>query len=143
MNAKALGYLSLARRARLIEAGEEPVGIACRAQHARLVVLASDASEHAFRRVQSFTAGTKQPWIKLDCTKDELGDAIGYSACAMAAFTDVRLALAFVKALEKPEKYADLLADLEARAARADQRQKEEKAHQANLRRGKKKSVKK
>ena len=135
MNAKALGYLSLARRGRLLEAGEEPVGAACRAQHARLVILAQDASPHTFRRVQSFVAGTNQRFLTAPCSKEELGAAIGLSACAMAAFTDVRLALAFVRALEQPDEA--LLRDLEQRAGRAEQRQREEKAHRRNIRRGK------
>ena len=142
MNPKAMGYLSLARRGRMLEVGEEPVGAACRAQHARLVVVASDASDHTIRRVKSFVAGTKQPWIQIDCTKDALGDAVGYSSCAMAAMTDVRLALAFVQALGEPERHQELLEDLQARAKRAEQRQREEKAHQKNLRTGKKKKQK-
>ena len=84
MNAKAMGYLSLARRGRLLEAGEEPVGAVCRAGHARLVVVAGDASDHCVRRVQSFVSGTNQPWLTVSCTKEELGAAIGRSACAMA-----------------------------------------------------------
>ena len=139
MNAKAMGYLSLARRGRLLEAGEEPVGAVCRAGHARLIVVAGDASDHCVRRVQSFVAGTNQPWLSVSCTKEELGAAIGRSACAMVAFTDVRLALAFVQALDESERPAGLLEDLEARAKRAEQRQREEKAHQRNLRRGGKK----
>lgn len=136
MNAKAMGYLSLARRGRLLEAGEEPVGAVCRAGHARLVVVAGDASDHCIRRVRSFVSGTNQPWLTVSCTKEELGAAIGRSPCAMAVFTDVRLALAFVQALEEGERPAGLLEDLEARAKRAEQRQREEKAHQRNLRRG-------
>lgn len=136
MNAKAMGYLSLARRGRLLEAGEEPVGAVCRAGHARLVVVAGDASDHCVRRVRSFVSGTNQPWLTISCTKEELGAAIGRSACAMAVFTDVRLALAFVQALEEGECSAGLLEDLEVRAKRAEQRQREEKAHQRNLRRG-------
>ena len=131
-----MGYLSLARRGRLLEAGEEPVGAVCRDGHARLVVVAGDASDHCIRRVRSFVSGTNQPWLTLSCTKEELGAAIGRSPCAMAVFTDVRLALAFVQALEEGERPAGLLEDLEARAKRAEQRQREEKAHQRNLRRG-------
>ena len=136
MNAKAMGYLSLARRGRLLEAGEEPVGAVCRAGHARLVVVAGDASDHCVRRVQSFVSGTNQPWLTVSCTKEELGAAIGRSACAMAVFTDVRLALAFVQSLEEGECPAGLMENLEVRAKRAEQRQREEKAHQRNLRRG-------
>ena len=139
MNPKAAGYLSLARRGRMLEIGEEPVGALCRARKARLVIVASDASDHTFRRVKSFVAGSKQIWMKVDVTKDELGDLIGYSSVAMAAFVDVRMALAFVQALGEPEKHAELLAALEEKSIRAEQRQKEEKAHQKNLRRGGKK----
>ena len=139
MNSKAYGYLPLARRGRLLEIGEEPVGAVCRAQHARLVILASNASGHAVRRAKSFVAGTKQPVLQISCTKEELGAAVGRSDCAMAVFTDVRLALAFVQALDENERPVSLLQDLEERAARAAQRQKEEKAHQNNLRRGKRK----
>ena len=139
MNPNAAGYLSLARRGRMLEIGEEPVGALCRARKARLVIVASDASDHTFRRVKSFVAGSKQIWMKVDCTKDELGDLIGYSSVAMAAFVDVRMALAFVQALGEPEKHRELLAALEEKSLRAEQRQKEEKAHQKNLRRGGKK----
>ena len=139
MNPKAEGYLSLARRGRMLEIGEEPVGALCRARKARLVIVASDASDHTFRRVKSFVAGSKHIWMKVDCTKDELGDLIGYSSVAMAAFVDVRMALAFVQALGEPEKHRELLAALEEKSLRAEQRQKEEKAHQKNLRRGGKK----
>lgn len=135
---KALQMISLARKARKIEMGEEPVNAATRASKARLVLVAKDASDHAYRRVKSFVAGTKQPWIAVPYDKDTLGSAMGTSSCAMAAFTDVRMALAFVQALNEPEKYSELLADLENRVRRVNQRQQEEKAHRNNIRHGKK-----
>ena len=136
---KALNYMALARKAGRIELGEEPVGAAARAQHARLVVVASDASDHTWRRAQSFVAGTEQQCIKVPFTKDQLGMAIGRSALALAAFTDPALALGFVKALGNPEKYAAEIASLDKRTQRIQQRQKEAKAHEKNLRTGKKK----
>ena len=96
---KALNYLSLGRRGGLVELGEEPVGAAARAQKARLVIVASDASDHTWRRALSFVAGTNQQCLRTGFTKEELGIATGRSALAIAAFTDVALALAFVKAL--------------------------------------------
>ena len=57
---KALNYLALARKAGRIELGEEPVGACARAQKARLVVVASDATDHTWRRAKSFVAGTQQ-----------------------------------------------------------------------------------
>ena len=134
---KALNYVALARKAGRIELGEEPVGAAARAQHARLVVVASDASDHTWRRAMSFVAGTEQKCIRIPFTKDQLGEAVGRTSLAIAAFTDPALALAFAKAL--PEATPELLESLDRRVRRIAQRQKEEKAHQRNKRTGKKK----
>ena len=136
---KALNYMALARKARLIEAGEEPVGAAARAQHAWLIVVASDASDHTWRRAKSFVAGTTQQTLRVPFTKEELGFAVGRQELAVAAFTDAALAASFVKALPQPEKYKAVLEALEAKAARQRQRQKEAKAHEKNVRMGKKK----
>ena len=129
---KALNYMALARKAGRIELGEEPVGAASRAQHARLVVVASDASDHTWRRALSFVAGTQQQCIRVPFTKEALGQAVGRSSLAIAAFTDAALALAFVKALAQEDKYQSVLEDLQKRSQRIKQRQAEEKAHQRN-----------
>lgn len=136
---KALNYLALARKAGLIELGEEPVGAAARAQHARLVIVARDASDHTWRRALSFVAGTEQLCLRLPYTKDQLGMTIGRQELAIAALTDPALALSFVKALGQPEKHKAVLESLEKRTQRLRQRQKESKAHQRNIRAGKKK----
>ena len=132
---KALNYVALARKAGRVELGEEPVGAAARAHHARLVIVASDASDHTWRRAKSFVAGTDQQCIRLPFTKDELGQSIGRQELAIAAFTDPALALAFVKALPQPEKYSEYLENLDKKTARIRQRQAEEKAHQRNKKR--------
>ena len=135
---KALNYLALARKAGLIELGEEPVGTAARSHHARLVVVALDASDHTWRRAKSFVAGTQQMCIRLDFTKDEMGQAVGRSSLAIGAFTDPAMALAFVKALAQPEKYREELETLEQLTKRLQKRQAEAKAHLRNKQRGKK-----
>ena len=135
---KALNYLSLARKAGRIELGEEPVGAVARAKKARLVLVASDAGDHSWRRAKSFVAGTEQICLKVPFTKDQLGEAIGRTSLAMAAFTDPALALAFVKALGDPEKHKEALESLDKRTKRIRQRQQEEKNHQRNLRQGRK-----
>lgn len=135
---RALNYLGLARRGGNIAIGEEPVGIACRSSRARLLVLARDAADNTFRRARSFTQSGKPPVIRVPFTKEDLGNAMGVNACAMAAFTDVALALAFVTALDEPEHYSALLAELEKQVARVKKRRAEEKAHQKNIRTGKK-----
>ena len=136
---KALNYLALARKAGLAELGEEPVGAAARAGKAHLIVVASDASDHSWRRAKSFAAGTSQQCLRLSYTKDELGQAIGRDALAMAAVTDAALALALVRSLEQPEKYGRETAVLEEKVRREKQRRSEQKAHQKNVRMGKKK----
>ena len=134
---KALRYLSLARKAGRIELGEEPVGAAARSQKAKLILVASDASDHSWRRANSFVAGTQQLCIRTPFDKDTLGQAVGRTALAMAAFTDPALALAFVQALEQPEKYSAELESLQKRTDRVQQRQREAKAHRRNKRFGK------
>ena len=135
---KALNYMALARKGGRIELGEEPVGAAARAQHARLVVGASDASDHTWRRALSFVANTTQQCIRVSYTKDKLGMAIGRTSLAIAAFTDPALALAFVKALPQQERFVPVLEDLEKRSKRMTQHRQEEKAHLRNKRKGKK-----
>ena len=133
---KALNYLALARKGGRVELGEEPVGAAARAGKAYLMVVATDAGDHTWRRAKSFAAGTSQQCIKVPFTKDELGMAIGRTSLAMAAFTDAALALAFAKALEKCP--AEVIGALDEKAKRLKTRQQEAKAHQKNLRKGKK-----
>ena len=134
---KALNYLALARKAGRIELGEEPVGACARARKARLVVVASDATDHTWRRAKSFVAGTNQECIRLGYTKDQLGAAVGRQEVAVAALTDPAMALAFCKALPNPEKYAETMENLDKRTQRINQRRREEKAHRHNKRFGK------
>ena len=136
---KAMNYLGLARRGGLAELGEEPVGAAARTGKAYVILVAGDASDHTWRRAKSYAAGTEQQCIRLGCTKDEMGLAVGRTSLAIAAVTDVQLALALVKSLEEPEKYKDALEVLTVKAEKAKKRQAEAKAHKRNVRMGKKK----
>lgn len=138
MEAKALNYLSLARKAGLAELGEEPVGDAARAGKAYLIAVAQDASDHTWRRAKAYAAGTRQQCVRLPCTKDEMGLAVGRTSLAIAAITDAPMALALLKALEQPEKYKEAIAALEEKTARLKQRQQEARAHKRNIRKGKK-----
>ena len=136
---KVLNYLSLARKGGRAELGEEPVGAAARALHAHLIVVASDASDHTWRRAKSYAAGTDQQCVRLPYTKDEMGFVIGRTSLAIAAITDAQLALALVTALGEPEKYKAVIEVLTAKVEKLKKRQAEAKAHQKNLRKGKKK----
>lgn len=139
---RALNYLGLARRGGNLAIGEEPVAIACRSSRARLLVLASDAAEHTVRRARSFTQNGKPPVVRSTFTKEELGNALGCNACAMTALTDVALALAFVQALDESGQYTQLTELLQTQVDRVKKRRAEEKAHQKNVRQGKKKPSK-
>lgn len=136
---KALNYLALAKKGRLIELGEEPVGAVTRAVKGRLVIVAADASDHTWRRAKSFVAGTDQQCVRVPFTKEEMGFVVGRTSLAIAAFTDAALALAFVKALPDQEKVRDVLTALDEKSRRLRQRKDEAKAHQRNVRFGKKK----
>ena len=136
MDNKALNYLSLARKAGLAELVEEPVGAAARAGKAYVILVASDASDHTWRRAKSYAAGTEQQCVRLECTKDEMGLMVGRTSLAIAAITDVSLALALVKTLPKADP--QVLEVLTAKSAKAKKRQSEAKAHQRNIRKGKK-----
>ena len=128
--------MSLARKAGRIELGEEPVGAVARAQKARLLVVAQDASDHTWRRAKSFAAGTDQQCVRVPYTKTELGEAIGRQELALGAITDPALALAFLKALQQPEKYKEALQSLEKRTERVAARQAEARAHEKNVKKG-------
>lgn len=135
---RSLGLLSISRKGGNIVLGEEQVGAVARAGRARLIILSQDAGPHTVRRAKSFAAGTNQPVLTVPYLRDDLGAALGTTSCAMAAITDVRLAQAFVKTLGDPEKYGELLQDLDVRVHRVEKRRAEEKAHRYNVRHGKK-----
>lgn len=135
---KALNYMALARKAGLIELGEEPVGAIARTGKAYVILVASDASDHTWRRAKSFAAGTEQQCIRIPYTKDEMGMAIGRTSLAIAAVTDAPLALALVQSLDQPEKWKDVLEVLDAKSKKLKKRQAEAKAHLRNVRKGKK-----
>ena len=138
-NNKVLNYLALARKGGRAELGEEPVGAVARALKAHLIIVAGDASDHTWRRAKSFAAGTDQQCIRLDCTKEEMGFVVGRQSLAIAAITDAQLALALVTALGQPEKYKAVLEVLNVKVEKAKKRLAEAKAHQRNIRKGKKK----
>ena len=135
---KALNLLGLARKGGNIELGEDACGMACRSGKARLLILAKDAGDSVSHRAEYFVRGGKPPMMRVDYTKDEMGLALGRNVCPIAAVTDVRLALAFVKAMGDDTRWAPVLEVLERGASRVEKRLQEEKAHKRNLRFGKK-----
>ena len=136
---KALNYLALARKGGRAELGEEPVGAITRTGKGYLVIVASDASDHTWRRAKSFVAGTEQQCVRVPFAKEELGFVIGRTSLAIAAITDAALALALLKSLPDAGKHTAAIAVLEEKSRKLRQRQTEAKAHKRNVRMGKKK----
>ena len=136
-----LHMVGLALKAGRLEVGEEPVGAACRARDCRLILVARDAADNSFRRVKHFADAGQCLWVSVPYTKEELGEAVGRTACAMAAVTDIGFAEAIGQKLAAvdPEKYSLPAEKLHVKAERAAQRRKELQAHERNLRRGGKK----
>ncbi|MDD6966074.1 MAG: 50S ribosomal protein L7 [Firmicutes bacterium] len=138
MVSKALNYLSLARKGGLAELGEEPVGDLSRTGKAYVIAVASDASDHTWRRAKAYAAGTEQQCIRLPFTKEEMGEAVGRESLAIAAISDAALALALVQSLPEPEKYQAAIQVLTAKTQKLKKRRQEAKAHLRNVRKGKK-----
>ena len=134
---KALLLLGLARKARKLEIGEEPCGIACRSGKAKLLLIAHDAGDHTFRRARSYCRAGKPPYLCVPFTKDELGDALGCNACALCAFTDPAFAKSFLEALGEPG-HEEILTQLTVQTQRVLKRRQEAQAHRKNVKTGKK-----
>lgn len=133
-----LHLIGIAKKAGRLEVGEEPVGAACRARQARLLVLAADAADNTLRRAQHFAEAGNAPLVKSPYAKSELGQAVGRSSCAMLALTDAGLAASLMKKLSQadPEQYGEAAQALDAKAAKVLKRQKEQRQHEKNLQKG-------
>jgi len=121
---KALGLLGLARKAGKLQTGEETVGSLLLQKRARLTVLAGDAGAAVSRKMRAMAEGTRQRVIEIPYDKLTLGAALGKQSVSVAAFADVSMALAFVKALPPGLAEAELLEDLERRVARVRAKRK-------------------
>lgn len=133
-----LHLVGLAKRAGQLEAGDEPVGAACRARSCRLILVAQDAADNTYRRVRHFADAGACLWLSVPYGKEELGAAVGRTSCAMVAVTGIGFAGAIAEKLAQadPEKYAAAAEKLSAKAEKAAQRRREQQAHEKNLRRG-------
>ena len=137
-NEQILSLIGLCLRGRNLEVGEEPVEAVARARDARVILLAADAADNTARRVRHFAEAGQCLWLRVPFTKRELGQATGRGSAAVAAVTDIGLAVAVVRRLAEldPAKYDEALAKLELKAKRAAERKSEAAQHEKNLRRG-------
>lgn len=131
--------LGLAKKAGRLEAGEEPVGAACRSRKACVIVLASDAAANTVRRASHFAEAGKVLSLTVPLTKAELGKAVGRATCAMAALTDIGFAasLGGKLAAANPEVYSQAAEQLEGKSEKKNQRCREQREHEKNIQKGK------
>ena len=126
MSEKLLNLLGLMRKAGAIEIGETNTGAACRDGKAKILILASDASDNAGRRAESFVNGRRTVLIKAPYSKEDISAAVGVGGCSMAAVTDLGFANAFVKGLAEAdrERYGEAAENIEKRLGKAVRRRK-------------------
>ena len=119
-----LSLLGLAKKAGMLEEGEDSVDAAARAHGARLILLASDAAENTARRAEHFAEKGSCLCATLPADKETLGGAFGRASCAMLALTDIGFASAAAKKLAAmdAERYGELAERLSLKAARAKER---------------------
>ena len=124
MSEGILTLLGLMRRAQALAVGEENTGETVRAGKARLLLLASDASDNAKKRAQSFAAGRRVITVPLPFSKEALSEALGLGGCSMAAVTDIGFAdkLMGELAREHPEAYGPAALEIARRKQRLYQR---------------------
>ena len=127
MTDKALKLLGLMRPAGAIEIGTDRAAEAAHAGKARVLLLASDASETAERKAAYALEGKSAPVLKLPFTREELSQALGVGDCTMAAITDMGFAEAFVRQLaaEDAGRYAATAAALTAKSEKMRRRRSE------------------
>jgi ribosomal protein L7Ae-like RNA K-turn-binding protein len=141
MREKTLKFLGLMRRANALQVGENNTGEAVRAGKAKLLLLASDASENAKKRAESFVGGRSCLLLELPFSKEELSSALGLGGCSMAAVTELGFANALIKRLQEldPERYADAAEEVARRFSKAERR-KSETAQERMKRNGKRRT---
>ena len=139
---RSVNYLGIARKAALLEIGEENAGAAVKHGTARVLVLAGDASDNARRRAEGFVYQTNVPLITAPQTKLELSRLLAKPGCSMLAITDLGLAAGYVAALAEaePEKYMQVAQALGESSRKAARRREEKRAGQSNKRVGKRRN---
>ena len=142
MREKTLSLLGLMRKARALEPGEANTGAAVRGGKAKLLLLASDASDNARKRAETFAYGRRVITLPLPFSKEELAGCLGTGECAMAAVTDLGFAAALTALLEQmePETYGPAAEEIRRRRDKAERRKRETASGKSNKSMGKRRT---
>ena len=116
-----LQFLGLIKKAGLLAVGGDAAAVAARTGKARLVVLASDASESARRRAAYMSKISRAPCITVPFTKFELGNVTGRGSPGTVAVLDAGLSARFAKGLAttNPDLYGEAAQSLDERSRAA------------------------
>ena len=119
-----LKMLGMAKKAGLLEVGEECVSDSVMFTKARCIMSASDASQGSVRKAGFLAEDASVPHIILPYTKADLGEVIGRGTPGMLSITDIGMAHSFVSKLaqEYPNKYAEVLQVMDLKLKRANER---------------------
>jgi ribosomal protein L7Ae-like RNA K-turn-binding protein len=136
--------LGIAKKAGMLEIGEESVGQAARARKAKVILSATDASDGSKRRAAGYGETYGITHLVLPSTKEELAFVIGRGSPGMVAILDAGIAAKYVSMLaaSDPDQYSEAAGRLAEKAERVRQRQKEALAHLKNKRTGKRRTIK-
>ena len=117
--ADGLGYIALAKKAGMLELGEDASKALVKSGKARLMFVCADTSPGAKRRAEGYVFECNTPLIEAPYLKEEVSAATGRPGCSMAAFRDLGLAASFASALraEHGERYREIAEALETKRA--------------------------
>ena len=134
-----LGVLGLAKKAGLLEIGDESVNIASKRGKAKLILSASDASDASKRHAKYYAENSGGEWTQLEFTKSELAEIIGRGAPGIIAITDPGLAHSFLVKLAESgtEGCEKIIEKLRNDAENQARRRREAAAGKRNNRTGK------
>lgn len=135
--------LGIAKKAGMLEIGDDSVGHAARLGKVKVILSAADASEGSKKRARSYADSCGSIHLILPATKDELGFIIGRGSPGMLAILDSGIAAKYVSMLaaSDPNQYGEAAGRLAEKAERVRQRQKEAMAHLRNKRTGKRRTT--
>ena len=134
-----MGVLGIAKKAGLLEIGEESVNAASKRKKAKLILSAVDASNASKRHAKSYAENGGGVWAQLQFTKSELAEVIGRGAPGMIAVTDPGIAHSFLlKLAESGTECGEYMMEkLRIDAENQACRRREATAHKRNNRTGK------
>ena len=125
MGSSYISLLGLARRAGKVEIGDEAARSACSHGTAKILLIASDASERTCETFEFIAESAGLPHVSVAETREELGNALGKRPCAVVAICDTGFSAGIIKKLaDVNERAKEILPTLEKRAARAVSRKK-------------------